>query len=262
MQRRRRSVAVDAVSRRPIFSAVVAGTMLAAAVLLWLGFAPSSVGGDFSYVLVQGDSMAPAVDHGDVVLLRQRDDYDPGEIVAYHHPDLGVVFHRITVDRGARFVVQGDNRRSADAYQPTADDIIGAGIRTLPRVGLAARELQSPRNLALLLTGAIGLGVAAPRTAVRVDRGAAGQRERPGPNRSASGSGFRRPPRSVRRSHARPSPVVPARAHPLDAHPAPSRSSARSSRPRAAAAGREGRAGSISVASASTAPGVVSSWPG
>ena len=159
MQRRRRSVAVDAVSRRPIFSAVVAGTMLAAAVLLWLGFAPSSVGGDFSYVLVQGDSMAPAVDHGDVVLLRQRDDYGPGEIVAYRHPDLGVVLHRITVDRGGRFVVQGDNRRSADAYQPTADDIIGAGIRTLPRVGLAARELQSPRNLALLLTGAIGLGV-------------------------------------------------------------------------------------------------------
>ena len=159
MASRRRPAPIDVVARRPIRSAVAAGALLAAALLLWLGFAPVSAGGDFSYVLIQGDSMAPAVDHGDIVLLRRRDDYDPGDIVAYRHPNLGVVLHRIAIDRGGRFVVQGDNRKTADTYQPAAGDIIGAGIQTLPRVGVAVRELQSPRNLALLITGALGLGV-------------------------------------------------------------------------------------------------------
>ena len=48
--------------------------MLGAALLVWLGFAPASLGGDFSYVLIQGDSMAPTVHQGDVVLLRHRSD--------------------------------------------------------------------------------------------------------------------------------------------------------------------------------------------
>lgn len=159
MRRRSRPAALDTVARNPIRSALLAGALLGAALLLWLGFAPASIGGNFSYVLIQGDSMAPSVNHGDVVLLRQVPDYDPGDIVAYRHPQLGVVLHRITIDHGGRFTVQGDNRRTADAYRPAPGDIIGQGIQTLPRVGSAVQELQSPTNTALLIAGAVGLGI-------------------------------------------------------------------------------------------------------
>ena len=159
MRRRTRPAAIDAVARHPIRGAFLAGALLGASLLLWFGFAPASLGGHFSYVLIQGDSMAPTIHHGDVVLLRARTDYDPGDVVAYRHPDLGVVLHRITTDHGGSFTVQGDNRNTADAYRPTPDDIIGAGFHTLPRVGEAVRELQSPANAALLAAGAIGLGI-------------------------------------------------------------------------------------------------------
>ena len=206
MHRRRRPAAAEAVSRHPIHSAVATGALLAAALLLWLGFAPASVGGDFSYVFVQGDSMAPAIHEGDVVLLRQRHDYDPGDVVAYRHPQLGVVLHRITIDRGARFVVQGDNRNTADAYQPTADDVIGAGIQTLPRFGSAVRELQSPRNLAFLITGALGLGVVT-RPSDGDPRGARRRRPTRGPRLEPPRTGRQTPtPLSSERANAEPTP--------------------------------------------------------
>lgn len=191
MRRRPRPTPADVV-RNPIRAAAVTGALLAGALLLWLGFAPASIGGDFSYVLVQGDSMAPAVNHGDVVLLQRSNDYDPGELVAYRHPEIGVVLHRITIDHGGRFTVQGDNRRQPDAFQPAPDDILGQGIHTVPRAGGAVRELQSPRNLALLVVGAVGLGV--------VTTG--GPNEPRGPRR-------RRPSRSEAPTDPRPAPEAP-----------------------------------------------------
>ena len=65
MDRRTRPAAIDSVARNPIRSALLAGALLGGALLLWLGFSPASVGGNFSYVLIQGDSMAPTVNHGD-----------------------------------------------------------------------------------------------------------------------------------------------------------------------------------------------------
>lgn len=189
MRRRSRPAAVDTVARNPIRGALLAGALLGAALLLWLGFAPASVGGNFSYVLIQGDSMAPTVHHGDVVLLRSRGDYDPGDIVAYRHPDLGVVLHRITIDHGGTFTVQGDNRNTPDAYHPAPDDIIGASFHTVSRVGAAVRELQSPGNAALLFAGAIGLGIMSQSS-----NGDQGGTRRRRPVRSADPN----PPRSAR----------------------------------------------------------------
>jgi len=209
VRQRTRPAAFRSVGRRPLRGALVGGALLGAALLLWLGFAPASIGGNFSYVLIQGDSMAPTVNHGDVVLLRQRNDYDPGDIVAYRHPNLGVVLHRVTIDHGGRFTVQGDNRNTADAYHPAPDDIIGEGFRTLPRVGAALRALQAPGNVALLITGAIGLGI-------MTQSGDQQQQRRRRPNRSSNDDmprGERTSSEAPRRPRARPS----ARRAPLSA---------------------------------------------
>ena len=158
MRRRPRPALTDVV-RNPVRAVAVTRALLAGALLLWLGFSAASIGGDFSYVLVQNDSMAPTTNHGDIVFLQRNDDYDSGELVAYRHPELGVALHRITADHGGRFTVQSDNRNTADAFKPAPDDILGQGVQTLPRVGDTVRELQSPRNVALLIVGAVGLGV-------------------------------------------------------------------------------------------------------
>ncbi|MBT5775412.1 MAG: hypothetical protein HOH95_13680 [Dehalococcoidia bacterium] len=145
--------------KNPIHTSIAAGALLAFALLLWLLFTPASLGGPFSYVLITGDSMSPAVDDGDIVLLRRAPDYDVGQIVAYRHPELGVVVHRIAEELGASFVVKGDNRNIADRHQPTRDEVIGANVGTIGGAGSVLRALQSPRNAVILIVGAIGLGM-------------------------------------------------------------------------------------------------------
>ena len=156
MRRRNASGTTD---KSPIQTSIAAGALLAVALLLWLAFTPASLGGPFSYVIITGDSMSPAVDNGDLVLLRRAPDYDVGQIVAYRHPELGVVVHRITEELGGHFAVQGDNRNLPDRHQPALDDVIGARIGTVGSLGSVVRALQSPRNAVLLIVGAIGLGM-------------------------------------------------------------------------------------------------------
>lgn len=184
-----------ALRQHPLRAGLATGLLLGLALLLWAVFAPASVGGAFSYVVVRGDSMGPSIEHGDVVLLDHADDYEPGDVVAYRHPELGVVLHRITHDNGSSYTVQGDNRNTPDTFQPTTDDIIGRGTRVVPSVGLLVHELQSPRNALLLLAGAIGLGVVTRQP----DDSQRGPRRR----RPAANDGRTPPPLDARRSGAR-----------------------------------------------------------
>jgi len=69
--------------------------------------------------------MEPTFHLGDLVLLRTADHYDVRDIVAYHHPQLGVVIHRIIDRKGNRFVLQGDHNTWIDSYDPLPQDMIG-----------------------------------------------------------------------------------------------------------------------------------------
>lgn len=156
----------------------VAGTGIAGLVALilvaalWWLFAPTKLGGDFAYVTVSGNSMSPLLDTGDLVLLRGSGDYDVGDVVAYRHPEIGTVLHRIVEDDGQRFTLRGDNRGGEDTYQPTASDIIGREWAIWPNGGRVMRELQRPRNLALLV-GATALLTIGGASSTRRRRGRA-----------------------------------------------------------------------------------------
>jgi len=136
---------------------------LIVSVALFLLFAPTTIGGTFAYAIVNGNSMAPLLATDDMVLLRSADDYAVGDAVAYRHPQIGTVLHRIVADDGERFTLQGDNRDGGDSYNPTRDDIIGRQWFVIPRGGAVSRVLQTPRNLVLLIavTGMLALGAGA-----------------------------------------------------------------------------------------------------
>ena len=129
-------------------------SLLLVGALLWL-FAPTTIGGNFSYVTVTGNSMSPLVGTGDLVLLRRSSDYEIGQAVAYRHPQIGIVLHRIVADDGERFTLRGDNRAGEDTYQPTRSDVVGREWIILPNGGRVLRVLQRPRNLALLVAATL-----------------------------------------------------------------------------------------------------------
>jgi signal peptidase I len=179
----------------PIVGQLASALLLALLAATWALFGPTRFGGPAAYVIVSGISMEPTFHRGDLVILRQADDYQVGEVVTYRHPTIGPVIHRIIGRDGDRFIFKGDNNSWIDAYRPSRADLIGGLWIYIPRAGLAVEQLRTPRNLAALVavlgvmimtTGAseikrAGRGGAAPLT-LRLTIGARARRPR-----SASG---------------------------------------------------------------------------
>lgn len=117
----------------------------------WLLFAPTQLGGDTTYVVLTGNSMSPKFKLGDLVLVRAHNYYQVGDIVAYRHPDIGLVFHRIVaLDETGHFVMQGDHNDWTDSYHPAPEDIVGRFWLQLPGLGTGLRTLRTPLWMALI----------------------------------------------------------------------------------------------------------------
>jgi signal peptidase len=116
----------------------------------WITLAPSRFGGRSAYVIVTGNSMEPNLNRDDLIVLRETHDYQIGDVVAYSHPYLGPVIHRIIGLEGSRYILQGDNNDWTDSYQPAEADIIGEMWIHLPQAGRAVQNLRSPLGASLL----------------------------------------------------------------------------------------------------------------
>lgn len=101
--------------------------------LLWDTIAPVQLGGDVSYVNVRGISMEPTMYTGDLMVMRRQDSYEVGQIVAFESDMNGaVVVHRIVDVVDGRYLLKGDNNAFLDRFTPTADEVIGAEVLTIP----------------------------------------------------------------------------------------------------------------------------------
>ena len=116
----------------------------------WVLLAPGQFGGQASFVMVAGASMEPALHQGDLVIVRQAQVYQVGDVAAYHHPLVGPVIHRITDREGPRFVLKGDNNAWLDSHSPTAAEIIGKSWLVIPGAARLLTQLRSPAGLAML----------------------------------------------------------------------------------------------------------------
>ncbi len=123
---------------------------VSALVVAWALFAPRAFGGGVDYLILNGDSMAPRFVRGDLVLVRPAPFYQVGDVVAYRHPEIGPVFHRIIAQEGERFILQGDHNTWVDGYQPTAAEILGKLWWHLPGLGRVILTLRTPPALAAL----------------------------------------------------------------------------------------------------------------
>jgi signal peptidase len=132
-----------AARRQPWLTSIVSGGLLAFVAIVWIVAAPVQLGGPAAYVVVTGNSMEPNLHDGDLAIVRTADQYRPGDVVAYQHPDIGPVIHRIQGTEGARFVLQGDNNSWVDGYNPTTTDLIGGLWLLVPRVGAVMEGIRA-----------------------------------------------------------------------------------------------------------------------
>ncbi|MBC8503307.1 MAG: signal peptidase I, partial [Chloroflexi bacterium] len=136
-------------------------SFLGLGIILWFVLAPVQLGGQVSYVIITGNSMEPRFSHGDLVIVRQGENYRVGDAVLYQHSGYGFVFHRIIERDGNRFILQGDNNTWIDSYMPTAEDIFGKYWVQIPKVGKIIALVRTPRYLTLFSLG-MGFFLIAP----------------------------------------------------------------------------------------------------
>jgi len=147
---------------RRLWQALLAAPFLVAVLALWVAFVPLQLGGQTSYVIVNGSSMEPNFHYGDLVILHEAADYQAGDVVAYHEPVLGKdILHRIIGKDLDRFIVKGDHNSWTDSYEPVRSELVGKLWLSLPGVGEWVRWLRTPIYMAAFvgLTTAVLLAV-------------------------------------------------------------------------------------------------------
>ena len=138
--------------------------VLGVAALLW----PASLGGRVDYVMVSGTSMEPGLHNGDLVIVRDTDDYDIGDAVAYRiaEGEVGagsIVVHRlIGGDGDTGYRTQGDNRDTADLWHPKGAEVVGERWMLVPGAGTVFARMRNPAALGIIAGVFTLLAVAIP----------------------------------------------------------------------------------------------------
>jgi len=137
--------------------------MVISLVTVWLVFAPTRIGGQASYIIINGNSMEPLFFRGDLVIVKKAAQYELGDVVTYSDSKMGAfVIHRIIAAEQGYFILQGDNNSWVDAYHPSQDEIVGKLWLHIPKLGKRMEWLRTPINLALTIGIFGGVFMAAP----------------------------------------------------------------------------------------------------
>lgn len=112
-----------------------------------------------------GNSMAPRMEAGDLVLITQSPSYEVGDVVAYASADLDqTVLHRVVAVEDGRYTFRGDNNDFDDPEEPTSDQLIGKELLHIPQGQVWIDRLTSPLALAVIAFGLLAVGGATTRS--------------------------------------------------------------------------------------------------
>ncbi len=121
-------------------------------ITIWILFAPTHLGGKVAYVILSGNSMQPDFSLGDLVLTRAQRNYVVGDVLAYEHPEIGYVFHRVvSLDKKGDFIFKGDHNAWEDSYHPSKEEIVGRLWWHIPKLGKTLEVLRSPWGFVILI---------------------------------------------------------------------------------------------------------------
>ncbi|MFN8052604.1 MAG: signal peptidase I [Acidimicrobiales bacterium] len=89
--------------------------------------------------VIQGESMTPTIDRGDVVIARPEPDgpRGAGQIVLFRDPNrVGrTTLHRIQSNVDGWIVTKGDHNRDADTTRIRSRDVVGLAVLRIPKIG-------------------------------------------------------------------------------------------------------------------------------
>ncbi len=143
----------------------VAAFLTVSVIAAWLALAPVQLGGPLAYIIINGNSMEPAFYRGDLVITQHANSYQVGDVIAYRHPQIGIIIHRIVGENLGRFILKGDHNTWLDSHQPSPAEVIGKSWVKVRGMGKFLEKIRSPEILAtltVLLTGVVALTAIVP----------------------------------------------------------------------------------------------------
>ena len=103
--------------------------------------------------VVLSGSMEPALSVGDLLIVREQDHYQTGDIVVYQSGSMPVV-HRIVDISGETVITRGDANNASDTPFPLAA-VKGEVVASIPLVGHAVWAMKSPAATVAMLAAAV-----------------------------------------------------------------------------------------------------------
>ena len=107
----------------------------------------------YGAAVVLTGSMEPTIKTGDLILVKESDGFEVGDVVVYQTGRILVV-HRIMEIDGETAILRGDANNADDAPIELSQ-IKGRVFGCVPHMGTVARILKTPWATALLIGGAV-----------------------------------------------------------------------------------------------------------
>ncbi|WP_100373919.1 signal peptidase I [Bacillus sp. FJAT-45037] len=115
--------------------------------------APSVFG--YKPLTILSNSMQPAFDAGDIILINEKVEPSVGDVITYKHPDGILVTHRaidLNESNGQMmFRAQGDNNNVEDNINIPREDILGVQTHIIPNAGYYAQFVAGPIGFFILI---------------------------------------------------------------------------------------------------------------
>ncbi len=105
--------------------------------------------------VVLSGSMEPAICVDDLVIVKETQEVQPGDVAVYQSGDI-LIIHRVMEVSGDTIIMKGDANASADA-PISRQDIKGKWIFTIPRAGVVVTLLRQPAAIFAVIAAAVVL---------------------------------------------------------------------------------------------------------
>jgi signal peptidase I len=136
-----------------IFSWVLFAALIAL-IILTISSNTSLISG-YRTFLIQSGSMEPSIMTGDVVIVQNRREYFPGEVITFKNNQNRVITHRITEIESEsdppQFITKGDANRTDDEDIIRPENVLGKVILVVPKVGFLVAFTKSPIGFIALI---------------------------------------------------------------------------------------------------------------
>jgi signal peptidase I len=127
------------------FFAILAG------LVVWLVFAPTSLGGSATYTITDGISMNPLLYKNDLAVIRSESNYYVGDVVLYQSQVLHKpVLHRIILIQNGNYFFKGDNNGFVDPGYATRSELTGKLWFHIPHAGAVLAWFGAPIHAGVL----------------------------------------------------------------------------------------------------------------